>query len=404
MTLLPNTLDNEISVIASAMQAPDTFAEISQIVTLLDFSNDTLYAAFGWMLDLFAKKRPVDMWTIHQAKKDAPEFAAFREIMQAAPPVLYGSGAHSAAILADRAALRRTILSLQKAIDAAGMAGSYADAKMGVEAVLMEAMSHQASREIKSVREAVADIRADAAKGPLGDFRFATGFRALDKMTSGGFGQSHLIIVAGPTSAGKTTLATNILTNIAESGVGCGAFSLEMSTRELVLRMGLSAQNLGCGEDPLSKIEGLPVWITDRPDRTIESIRGAIRLMVLRYGIKVIMVDYLQLITPTNPKDNRERQVAECSRQLKIAAKESNVVLLALSQVNEEGRMRESRAVEQDADAILHIVTGQGRHYLWLSKNRHGPKHGPISEIENKVEDEGIPLDFHDQNFRFTEK
>jgi len=403
MTILPNTLENELAVICAVAEAPDTFAEVSQVITLADFSHEILYSGYGWMLELFLKKRPVDMWTLQQSKRDCKEWGAFKEMIQNAPRMLHGSGIHYAAILADRAALRRTILSLQRAIDAAGMAQSYADAKMGVEAVLMDAIGQQASREIKSVREAVADIRADAAKGPAADYRHKTGFPSLDDMTKG-FGESHLIIVAGPTGAGKTTLATNILTNMANRGIGCGVFSMEMSTRELVLRMGLSTPNLGYGEDPLAKIEGLPIWITDRPDRTIESIRGAIRLMVLRYGVKVIMVDYLQLITPTDPKANRERQVAECSRQLKIAAKESNVILMGISQVNEEGRMRESRAVEQDADGILHIVTGEGKHYLWLSKNRHGPKHGPISDIGDKCGDKGIKLDFHEQNFRFTEQ
>lgn len=403
MVTIPNTLLNEQAVIAACLDDEGSFAEVSLAVTAADFTFKPLAKAFAWMKQLFMTKRPVDLWTLQNAYGAEEGFPEALDSIRSAPQVLKGSAAHYAAILADRASLRRLILSLDKALDAAAAAESYQDARMAAESILMECVGEAPGKEIKSTAEAVAEIRREMAKGPQVEFRHPTGFKTVDDMLKGGPGEGHLMILCGPTGGGKTTLAANMITNFAEKGLPCGIFSLEMSTRELVLRCGLSMIDNVNGADPLDKVAGLPIWISDRPDRTAESVRAAIRLMVIRYGVKAVMVDYLQLLQTMDPKQQRERQVAEFSRQLKIAAKESGVLVLALSQVNEEGRLRESKAIEQDADGILHIVLVEGRHYLWLSKNRHGPKHGMISDIVDKVEKEGIKLDFHDRNFRFTQ-
>ena len=117
-----------------------------------------------------------------------------------------------------------------------------------------------------------------------------------------------------------------------------------------------------------------------------------------------MVVDYIQLIGVGPTKDSRERQVANMSRSLKLAAKENGMAVIALSQLNDDGQLRESRAIEQDADGVIYIVAKDDDHYLWIQKNRHGAKHGTISQMAEGVDRTGIELRFDKPNFRFTER
>ncbi len=404
MVTPPSTFENERAVIAACLEN-DSFAEVSQILTADDFGHRATATAFRWMTALFRNRRPVDIYTLSQAYGQDAEFAAVRAAIQDTPSTAPGSALHYAHILADKAATRRAITGLQKAAEALAMADTYADGKGALEAILTSVMGANSRAEIVSASEAVASLREKMASGKSHVEHYATGFPRLDTMFEGGPGRSHLVIVAGGTSAGKSTLAGNMVLNMAAAGVPCGIFSLEMGTDELTTRFALSkAHQTNSADEALTKVAGLPLWISDNADRTAENIRGAIRLMVLRYGIKVALVDYLQLLGETGDgRQSRERQVAAMSRHLKLAARESNVCVIALSQLNEEGRLRESKAIENDADSIIYIVVLDGREYLWLSKNRHGEKHGNASLIEKYVEERGIPLDFHRRNYRFFE-
>jgi replicative DNA helicase len=218
----------------------------------------------------------------------------------------------------------------------------------------------------------------------------ATGLLALDKIL-GGLHQSDLIILAGRPSMGKTALATNIAFNAARAhrledgktvdGAIIGFFSLEMSAEQLATR--IIAEQAAVPSDRILKgemiqsdfdrvltcaaeLERIPLFIDDTPGMTIGGIRTRARRLKRTHGLDLIVVDYLQLITPPKGVDGRVNQVGEITRGLKILAKELNVPVLALSQLSREvekrddkrpqlADLRDSGTIEQDADVVMFI-------------------------------------------------
>lgn len=244
-----------------------------------------------------------------------------------------------------------------------------------------------------------------------------TGFPSLDKMTCG-LQPADLVIVAGRPSMGKTALALNIAETAAASGYRTLIFSLEMSKELLVNRLisskaGIDANRLRSGQlndgdwgstmAAAGAINELPLVVDDRPDITPMDIRATARREHQRNKLGLIVIDYLGLIRPTQRLQVREREVAEISRSLKALAKELNVPVVVLAQLNRGGEkdgsprrprpsdLRESGSLEQDADLIifpwreaaycedckkLNSDCGKGHYYLAeiiIGKQRNGP-------------------------------
>jgi len=207
----------------------------------------------------------------------------------------------------------------------------------------------------------------------------STGFPDLDKMTSGFHGGEMIVIAARP-SMGKTSLAMNIAEHATvDDRLPVGVFSLEMTAESLVLRMlcSRSRVNLRSIRDGFlaerdfpkltgsaGKLAGAPLFIDDTPGLSILQLRAKARRMVQQYGIKLFVIDYLQLLHSTSRRaENRQQEIADISSGIKALAKELNVPLIVLSQLNrdlekEKGRpprlsdLRESGAIEQDADLV----------------------------------------------------
>ncbi|HEY4511670.1 MAG TPA: replicative DNA helicase, partial [Candidatus Paceibacterota bacterium] len=237
-----------------------------------------------------------------------------------------------------------------------------------------------------------------------------TGFRDLDTKLAG-FQKSDLIILAARPSMGKTSLALDIARKSAVNhSIPIGIFSLEMSSQQLVDRM-LSAEsqvdawkirtgrNLSIEEDfraisdAMGKLSTAPIYIDDQPGNNILKMRSTARRLKGEKGLGLIIVDYLQLMVPTNTRasDNLVQQVTEISRSLKNLARELEVPVLALSQLNRavEARggkprlsdLRDSGSIEQDADVVMFIHReqnegGGGRQNITeilIEKHRNGP-------------------------------
>jgi replicative DNA helicase len=226
----------------------------------------------------------------------------------------------------------------------------------------------------------------------------ATGFRDLDKKL-GGLHPSDLIVLAGRPSMGKTALATNVAFNAtkkykplhtsdgrktAEDGAVVGFFSLEMSAEQLATRIlaeasGTSSDRIRRGEvsredfdqfvAASEHLQRLPLFVDDTPALTISGLRTRARRLMRQHGLGLIVVDYLQLLRPSNQaraQENRVQEISEITRGLKTLAKELNVPVLALSQLSraveqrEDKRpllsdLRESGSIEQDADVVMFI-------------------------------------------------
>lgn len=294
----------------------------------------------------------------------------------------------------------------------------------------------------------------------------STGLDDLDKRT-GGLNDSDLVILAGRPAMGKTALATNIAYNVAElmsrdstietKQLGVAFFSLEMSADQLATRIlsstaGISSQRMRNGDidngefgriaEVIRSLEKMPLYIDDTPGLTISAIRNRARRLKRSKGLGLIVIDYIQLITGSSKRGeiNRVQELSEISRGLKIMAKELNVPVIALSQLNRgvEQRddkrpvmsdLRESGSIEQDADIVLFVYRenyyiqneepketdknySQEKHDKWeakmratkykaeviIGKHRHGPTgtvtlswNGEFAQFGNFMPDNQLP-------------
>ncbi len=232
----------------------------------------------------------------------------------------------------------------------------------------------------KAVKEALELIEAIHSKN-ISSFSVPSGFFELDELL-GGFQKSDLIIIAARPSMGKTAFAMSAARNAAiDHNVPIGIFSLEMSTIQLATRLisaeaRINAHNVRTGKfraeegakisRTVHKLSKAPIYIDDTPGISILELRAKARRLKNEKNCGLIIVDYLQLVNPSNSMESREREISSISRSLKALAKELNLPVIALSQLNRavESRtdkkpmlsdLRESGSIEQDADVVLFL-------------------------------------------------
>ena len=205
----------------------------------------------------------------------------------------------------------------------------------------------------------------------------ATGFRDLDRMLAG-LQPANLVVIAARPSMGNSALALNIAENVAEAGSPVAVFTLEMSREEVVQRLlssmaGVDSHSLRTGQltpdlwqrlvRVTSRLYQMPFFVDDSPDLTVTAIRAKCRRMARKQGLGLVVVDYLQLMHSSGRSDNRQQEIADISRSLKNLARELHVPVIAVSQLNRAleqrenkrprlGDLRESGAIEQDADIV----------------------------------------------------
>ena len=400
---LPQAYPFEQMVAVAIISDPTKYADAFQYCTLEDFSYPPLRTGAGWISTMLAENARVSLWSLHQRFGNQPEWEAFKAAVTNVDGCVPAYAGDYAKGLADRAQLRRADAGLAAAAHVVSNARRFADIRPRLEEAMMEIIGVEGRNEVRHVRTVVYEIRNEMAHPQERKRSFTLGFPQMDYMTNGGIKEGQLWILAAGTGVGKTTWAMNALGHIAQQGTPAAVFSLEMSARDLTLRASLSMQEAN-PEEALAKVARLPLIIADNPDTTAEGIRTMTKLLVARYGCKVILADYLQLIRESGARNsNREREVAGMSRALKLAAKENEVGIIALSQTNEAGQLRESRAIEQDADLVAYILKDGEKHLLRITKNRHGARHGSRAEAESENPVRGIGLSFDAPNFRFTE-
>jgi replicative DNA helicase len=243
--------------------------------------------------------------------------------------------------------------------------------------------SEQVSREFADMMNEI-----HTNKGSLG---FSSGIPEIDNQT-GGLAPEDLWVIAAPSSCGKTMLMVQILNHFHANGKNCLVFSFETNAAKIITRIISNRANinsksiLGKG-DPLNKAdmhnirremasikESETMTICDNFDLTLESMMGiASQIKELGKPIDLILVDYIQLVTLADSKGlNREQEVSRVSRNLKKMAKEHSCPVISASQLNDNGAVRESRAIVQDADVLLKIDPDKG--CIHLTKNRDGER------------------------------
>jgi replicative DNA helicase len=261
------------------------------------------------------------------------------------------------------------------------------------------------SMPIKPLLREAAILIEEASKREDGLSGAPSGFSALDRMTSG-WQKSDLVIVAARPSMGKTAFVLSMARNMSvEHKVPVAVFSLEMSSLQLVNRIISSETELGSEKIKNGRLQGwewdhfhrklavlddAPLFIDDSPALSIFELRAKCRRLKLQHNIGVVIVDYLQLMTAgTDNRGSREQEVSLISRSLKAIAKELNIPVIALSQLNRsvesrEGRrpqlsdLRESGAIEQDADIVLFIHRPE---YYQITEDEDGNSLIGVAEI-----------------------
>lgn len=412
--MLPSAPDHERGLLASIFHAPDRVLGelVERRVTEEEFHHPAHAVLYRHLRELWQAGLPIELISV----TDSLERAGLLEHVGGAAFVteiydVIHSGAnweYYLDTLRSRRMARQTIRIAEDLIAAAYDPGRIKEIAQITQEGLIQIAALQESRAETLDFATVLD-QAEAHLDGLLRRRempgLPTGLRPLDEAISG-LQPGHMVTIAAQTKRGKTTLAMNIGLHAASLGHPVGMLSLEMNATELGLkflssRSRVDLSGLGQSFVPPEDQEALaaarlemyryPLYVRDESVVTLVQFRAAARRLVHQQKCQLLIVDYLQLITPDTNSENRERQVAEASRTIKNTASELNIPIIVLSQLNENDRSRESRAIEHDSNVFLIIeetpvLNGKKEpilddkniprteHWLWIKYARHCAK------------------------------
>lgn len=388
----PQVVDFEEAVLGAMMIDKKGIDEVIDILQPEAFYKEGHKYIFEAIDQLFVGSQPIDLLTVSaQLRKNARLDIAGGDAYLVGLTQKISSSAHiefhSRVIL--QKFIQRSLIRISNEIihDAYDETTDVFDLLDKAEAKLYEVTQGNIKKSSETAQSLVAQAkkRIEEISTKEGLSGLATGFHKLDELTSG-WQPSDLIIIAARPGMGKTAFVLSMARNIAiNAGAGVAMFSLEMSSVQLITRLissetGLSSEKLRTGRlekheweqlnVKVKDLERAPLFIDDTPSLSIFDLRAKARRLASQYGIKLIVIDYLQLMTAGgNQKGggNREQEISTISRNLKALAKELNVPVIALSQLSRavETRgtskrpllsdLRESGAIEQDADIVSFI-------------------------------------------------
>ncbi|MDF2568785.1 MAG: dnaC [Sporomusa sp.] len=432
----PQNVEAEQSVLGAMMIEREAISKVCEIIRPEDFYREAHRLIYNAMMELFNKNDAVDLVTVVEVLRRDEKLepaggiayvSALANSVPTAANVMY-----HARIVEEKALLRNLI---NTATHVAGM-GYEANETVAVimdkaEKMILEVSQRKAGQEFASIKNIIFDVfdkvsELYSSKG--GITGLSTGFKDLDKLTSG-LQPSDLILIAARPSMGKTAFVLNIAQNIAiKEKSSVAFFSLEMSKEQLVQRMlcaeaPIDAQRLRIGElenndwDKLvraaDRLAAAPIFIDDTAGITVMEMRSKARRLKIEHDLKLIIIDYLQLMqgsAGSSRSENRQQEISEISRSLKALARELKVPVIALSQLSRgvESRqvkkpmlsdLRESGSLEQDADIVAFIYRED--YYepeterknitdIIIAKHRNGPV-------------DSVQLFFHKQFTKFSD-
>jgi len=415
----PQNIEAEQNLLGGLLIDETALTRVIEIVQPEDFYKEAHAIIYKAILNLFDRNEPRDLVTVYNAllssgKLDAAGGPSYLAELADTMPVS-ANIEYYARIVRDKSLLRKLI---QASSEIVGRC--YEDSSGDVDDILADAESsifEISQQKIKKSFHPIRGVLKSSIKKIESLFErqemitgVPSGFTDLDKLTAG-FQPSDLIIIAGRPSMGKTAFALNIVQHAAISeGITTAFFSLEMSKEQLALRMLCSearvdAQRVRTGflseddwsrlimaADPLAEAK---IFIDDTPALPILEMRAKARRLQSEHGLGLVVVDYLQLMRGRHNVERREQEISEISRSLKAMAKELNVPVIALSQLNRKvedrpnkrpqmSDLRESGAIEQDADVIAFIYRDEvynkaednpnrGKAEIIVGKQRNGP-------------------------------
>lgn len=416
----PRSQEAERAVLGSILLLPETCDDVALIIRPDDFFDPAHQTLFKNILGLHDRGRGIDPMLLIEQLKTSGELelvggaAYLAEIARAVPTAAHAE--YYARIVHEKAMVRSLIFSSTDILrDAYDETIEPREMLSRAEEKIFAILDEKSTSALSSIRDVLQDslmridarMKQDASLGGL-----ATGFIDFDSMT-GGLHGSELIILAARPSMGKTALAMNFAEHAALEEQSPTLFvSLEMSAIELGDRLLCSVARVNSSRlrngtitnedrrklvEKAAEISQAPLFVDDSPSRTMTEIAAAARRLKRRDGLGLIVIDYLQLIEPDNPRDPRQEQVAKIARRLKGLARELDVPVLCLSQLNRQAEaskdnkpklshLRESGAIEQDADVVMFVHREEyyqtndedrarvaGEADLIIAKQRNGP-------------------------------
>ena len=412
----PQDVDAEQSVLGSMLISKDAIGEVSQLLRGNDFYQPNHETVFEAIISLFGRGEPADPVTVAAELQRRGELlrvggAPYLHTLSASVPIA-ANAAYYAAIVREKALLRRLVDAGTK-IAQMGYAGE-GDADDTVDRAQAEiyAITEKRNSEdyapLSEIMQGTLD-EIEAISNHDGTLRgVPTGFTDLDELTNG-LQSGQMVIVAGRPGSGKSTLGLDFCRAASiHNNLTSAIFSLEMGRAEITMRL-LSAEskvplnhirNGPMSEDDWQKlarkmgeVSSAPMFIDDSPNMTMMEIRAKARRLKQRHDLRLIVIDYLQLMSSGKKVESRQVEVSEFSRQIKLLAKELEIPIVALAQLNRGSEqrsdkkpmvsdLRESGSLEQDADIVMLVhredmyereSSRPGEADIIVGKHRNGP-------------------------------
>lgn len=410
--LPPQAIELEYAVLGALLQEPEEFKTVSSILNVQSFYKEENQLVFEIISTLFKERKRIDLLTVTQEAKDrnlldevgGPGFITglTRTVANA------NNIEHHARIIADKYALRKiitlaneiqkkaygnndtdeVILEIKKALNDVEDIYTVADTGSHIKSVLKETIIQIQEKEIRQKENRTPGI--------------STGFPSLN-ITTGGWRNGNLIVLASRPSVGKTSLNLHFALEAAKAGFWVNIFSLEMLKEDLaeILISGESDVYRGNIHDGyldkhdwqkinqgIARLENLPIIFKDSSGMNISQVEAIIRANRKKRRCDFVVVDYLQLLRSIDKKTIREQEIAEISRTLKTIALENQIPVMALSQLNrieaneEPGliNLRESGAIEQDADLVCFLYRPDTDNSITLSIAKH--RRGKLAQMK----------------------
>ena len=397
----PQDVIAEQSVLGGMLLSKDAISDVVEILRERDFYRPAHELIYDAIIDLYGRGEPADPVTVSAELTKRGDLvraggAPYLHTLISSVPTAANAG-YYAKIIRERAIMRRLVEAGTKIVQLGytdeGEVDDAVDQAQAEVFAVTERREADDYIQLSQLLPAALDEIEKISAGIVGQ-GVKTGFKDLDALTNG-FHPGNMIVLAARPAVGKSTLGLDIARYASiHKGETSVIFSLEMSRSEITMRM-LSAEarvplnNIRSGnlnEEEWSRmarrmgeISQAPMFIDDSPNLSLMEIRAKSRRLKQRHNLKLIVIDYLQLMTSGKRVENRQQEVSEFSRQLKLLAKELNVPVVAISQLNRSPEqrsdkkpmlsdLRESGSIEQDADVVILLH----REDLYDSQNRSG--------------------------------
>ena len=414
----PQNLEAEESLLSAILIDNSTLFDVLDMLSPDDFYRSAHQKIFSAVTELFSRNEPVDLVTLTNVLRESGHLEDVGGATYLASLVdevpLAVNPQHYAKIIHDKACLRRLIeksnLIARQCFEDRGNVAEIIDF---AESSIFEISENKIKPAFYQISKLIED-NIDTLEERQGNKSLvtgvATGFTDIDSLTSG-LQKSDLIILAGRPSMGKTAFALNIAKNVAvDMNLPVAIFSLEMAKEQLSMRMLCSEAKIDSARirsgffskkdwykltDAAGILSEAPIFIDDSPDISAMEIRAKARRLKMDKDIGLIIIDYLQLMKTRTAAERRDLEISEISRSLKILAKELDLPVIALSQLNRKleersdkrpqlSDLRESGALEQDADVVAFIYRDEvynreennpniGTAEILVKKQRNGP-------------------------------